>query len=119
MSGERANLVTERLALRIVEGSKELGLSHTKPFVEMGEKRNTLLRGDDPASPPIRWIGAPLNQGGRFEIIEEVGHHRPVDPEMLSECQLATDTALGGCRQHLIPRGPPGRSATAACAAFT
>jgi len=61
------------------------------------------LRGDDSASAPVGRIGTALDQFRGFQVIEEVGHDRSVDSEVLGQGELASDSALSRCRKDLVP----------------
>ena len=79
-----------------------MGLRRPQAVVEGREELGAELRGDDSASSPVAWIGAALDQARRFEVIEEVGHDRSVDSEMLGQGELATDSALSGGGKDLV-----------------
>jgi NADH dehydrogenase FAD-containing subunit len=61
------------------------------------------LRGNDPASSPVGRIGAALDQSRGFQVIEKVGHDRSVNPKVLGQGKLATDSALSGGGKDLVP----------------
>lgn len=75
---------------------------HREPLVQLGEHRRTVLGGNHPADPPVRRILVTFDQPGRFEIVQEVGHHGSVDTEVSGQCELATDIRSGGGRQYLV-----------------
>ena len=79
-----------------------MGLRRPEPVIEGREELDAQLRGDDSASSPVGRIGAALDQPGRFEVIEEVGHDRSVDSEVLGQGELATDSALSGGGKDLV-----------------
>jgi hypothetical protein len=58
---------------------------------------------------PISGIGATLDQTGGFEVVEEVGHDRSVDSEVLRESELAADGAVGSSGERLIAAGTAGQ----------
>lgn len=60
------------------------------------------MGGQDPAGAPVGRIGAALDQAGGFEVIEEVGHDRTVDSEVLGESELAPNGALSGGGKDLV-----------------
>ena len=79
-----------------------MGLRRSEAVVEGGEEIGPLLGGDDVASSAISRIRTTLDQVFGFEIIEEVGHHGAVDPEMLGQGELAPHGALCGGREDLV-----------------
>jgi hypothetical protein len=80
-----------------------MGLRRPKAVIEGGEELGAELCGDDSVSSPVGRIGAALDQFRGFQVIEEVGHDRSVDSEVLGQGELATDSALSGGRKDLIP----------------
>jgi hypothetical protein len=80
-----------------------MGLRRPKAVIEGREELGAELGGDDSASPPVCRIGPALDQFRCFEVIEEVGHHRSVDSEVLGQGKLAGDSALGGGGKDLVP----------------
>jgi hypothetical protein len=80
-----------------------MGLRRPKAVIEGREEFGAELRGDDSASSPVGRVGAALDQPRRFQVIEEVGHDRSVDSEVLGQGKLATDSALGGGGKDLVP----------------
>ena len=78
-----------------------MGLCRPETVVKCGQELPSPLGRDNLASPPIRRIGATLDQFRRLEIIEQVGHDGAVDAEMLRQGKLASHNALGGSRKHL------------------
>jgi hypothetical protein len=70
--------------------------------MEFGKELGAMLSGDNSASSPISRIRSALDEVRRFQIIEEIGHHRAVDAEVLRESELAPDRALGGRRKDLV-----------------
>jgi hypothetical protein len=101
-SGEQANLGAERLASVLVKGGQQVGLRLPETPIEFGEELRAVLGSDNPASSPIGWIRAALDQLRRLEVIEEVGHHRAVDAEVLGQGELAPNGAVGGRGQYLV-----------------
>jgi hypothetical protein len=99
---EQPNLGAEGLACLAVERGEQIGLSRPEAVVEGREELGAELRGDDSASSPVGRIGAALDQASRFEVIEEVGHDRSVDSEVLGQGELATNSALGGGGKDLV-----------------
>jgi hypothetical protein len=99
---EQPNLGAEGLACLAVERGEQIGLSRPEAVVEGREELGAELRGDDSASSPVGRIGAALDQARRFEVIEEVGHDRSVDSEVLGQGELATNSALGGGGKDLV-----------------
>ena len=79
-----------------------MGLHRPEAVIEGREKLGAQLGGDDSPSPPVGRIGAPLYQAGRFEVIEKVGHDRPVDSQMLGQGELARNGALSGGGKDLV-----------------
>jgi hypothetical protein len=74
----------------------------SEAVIEAGEEFVALLGGDDSAGAAVGRIRATLNQTGGFEVIEQVGHDRTVDSEVLGQGELATDGALSGGGKHLV-----------------
>ena len=79
-----------------------MGLCCPKALMELGKEVRAVLRGDNSARPPISRIRAALNQVRCLEVVEEIGHDRAVDAEVLGQGELAPNGALGGRRQHLV-----------------
>jgi hypothetical protein len=109
LGGEHANLSTEGVPRLGAKWGQQVGLCCPKTVIEAGEEFVALLGSDDTAGTPVGRIRPTLNQAGRFEIVEEVGHDRTVDPEVLSQCELAPDRALSGGRKHLVAPRPAGQ----------
>jgi hypothetical protein len=99
---EQPNLGAEGLACLEVERGEHVGLHRTEAVVEGREELGAESRGDDSPSSPVGRIGAALDEACRFEVIEEVGHDRSVDSEVLGQGELATNSALSGCRENLV-----------------
>jgi hypothetical protein len=99
---EQPNLGAEGLACLEVERGEHVGLYRSEAVVEGREELGAELRGDDSPSSPVGRIGSALDQACRFEVIEEVGHDRSVDPEVLGQGELATNSALSGCEENLV-----------------
>ncbi len=85
---------------------KQIGLRSPESVVEAAEEFVALLGGDDPAGAPVGRIGATFDQTRGFEVIEQVGHDRPVDAEVLGQGELAGDGALGGGGKDLVTPWP-------------
>src|ERR1700682_6002179 len=79
-----------------------MGLHRPKAVIEGSEELGAELCGDDTASSPVCRIGAALDQSRRFQVIEEVGHDRSVDSEVLGQGKLAPDSALSGGGKDLV-----------------
>ena len=79
-----------------------MSLRRPEAVIEGREKLGAELRGDDSPSSPVGRIGAALDEARRFEVIEEVGHDRSVDSEVLGQGELATDRALSGGGKNLV-----------------
>ena len=73
-----------------------MDLRRPESVIEAGEEFDALSGGDDSAGAPVGRIRATLDQARRFEVIEEVGHDRSVDSEVLGEGELACNGALSG-----------------------
>jgi hypothetical protein len=99
---EQPNLGTEGLARLEVERGEQVGLDRPEAVVEGREELGAELRGDDSPSSPVGRIGSALDQACRFEVIEEVGHDRSVDSELLGQGELAANSALSGCKENLV-----------------
>jgi hypothetical protein len=80
-----------------------MGLCRPKAVIESREEFGAELRGDDSASAPVGRIGTALYQFRGFQLIEEVGHDRSVDSEVLGQGELAADSALSRGRNDLVP----------------
>ena len=65
--------------------------------------------GDDSASSPIGRVTATLDQVRHLKVIEQVGHDRAVNTEMLGEGELTANRALGGSGEHLVAPGSAGQ----------
>src|SRR4030081_1408476 len=53
--------------------------------------------------PVVVWLGSWARSSARtVEVIDEVGHDRPVDSEVLGQGELAVDSALSGGGQDLV-----------------
>jgi hypothetical protein len=96
LGGEQPNLSPERIARLGAKRGQQVGFRGPEAVIEAGEEFVALLGGDDSAGAPVGRIRASLDQAGSFEVIEEVGHDRTVDSEVLGEGELATDGALSG-----------------------
>lgn len=77
-------------------------LHRPEPGIQGPEELCAELGGDDSAGSPVGRIGAALDQARRFEVIEEVGHDRPVHSEVLGQGELATNSALSGGGKDLV-----------------
>jgi hypothetical protein len=73
-----------------------MGLSCAKAVIKRREQLSAALGGNDSPSSPIGRVGATLDQVRRFKVIEQVGHDRSVNAEVLCQGELAADHALGG-----------------------
>src|SRR5260370_42677783 len=80
-----------------------MGLCRPKAVIESREEFGAELRGDDSASAPVGRIGTALDQFRGFQRIEEVGHDRSVDSEVLGQGELAANSALSRGRKDLVP----------------
>ena len=80
-----------------------MGFCRPEAVIEGREELGTELCGDDSASSPVGRVGAALDQPRRFQVIEEVGHDRSVDSEVLGQGKLATNSALSGGGEDLVP----------------
>jgi hypothetical protein len=60
----------------------------------------SLLGGDDSAGAPVGRIRTWLDQARSFEVIQDVGHDRTVDSEVLGEGELTSERALSGRRKE-------------------
>ena len=79
-----------------------MGLRRPEAVVEGREELGAELRGDDSPSSPVGRIGTAFDQFRGFQLIEEVGHDRSVDSEVLGQGELATDSALSGGGKDLV-----------------
>jgi hypothetical protein len=71
-----------------------MGLRRPKAVIEGREELGAVLRGDDSARSPVGRIGTAFDQFRGFQVIEQVGHDRSVDSEVLGQGELAADRAL-------------------------
>jgi hypothetical protein len=71
-------------------------------MVEGHEELGALSGGHDTASAPIGGIRAALDQAGRLEVVEEIGHDRAVDTEVLGQGELADNGAVSGRGEDLV-----------------
>jgi hypothetical protein len=99
---EQPNLGAEGLARLGFERREQMSLRRPEAGIEGREELSAKLGGDDSPSSPVGRIGATLDQVRRFEVIEEVGHDRSVDSEVLGQGELAANRALSGCRENLV-----------------
>lgn len=68
-------------SLRCVEGREHLVLDRREKR-RQGALRGGSRRGrDDPARAPVAWVGPPFDEPRCLELVDEVDHHCPVDPE--------------------------------------
>ena len=104
--GELAKLTAERVALSGIGWFEDECLGGPEPLVQLGEQRGTALGGHHSASAPVGGIRTALDEPGCLEVVEQVGHDRAIDAEMLGQGELATDVRSGGCRQHLVTPWP-------------
>jgi hypothetical protein len=77
-------------------------------MVEVHEDLGAVWGGHDTASAPVGGIRAALDQAGCFEVVEEIGHDRAVDPEVLGQGQLAANSAMSGRGEDLVAPRPAG-----------
>jgi hypothetical protein len=57
---------------------------------------------DDLPPPPVCRAGAALDESSRHEVVDEIGHHRAVDPEVGRETELAWLVALRDLGEDLV-----------------
>jgi hypothetical protein len=86
----------------LVKGGEQEGLCCSKALVELDKELGAMLRGDDSASSPISRIRSAFDEVRRFKIVEEIGHDRAIDAEVLGQGELAPNGALGRCRKDLV-----------------
>ena len=86
-----------------------MGLCGLEAVIENYQELGSFSGGDDAAGAPVGRVGAPFDQARRFEVIEEVGHDRAVDSEVLGQGELAADGAVRSCGEHLIAAGAAGQ----------
>ena len=79
-----------------------MGLCRPKAVIESREEFGAELRGDDSASSPVGRIWTAFDQFRGFQLIEEIGHDRSVDSEVLGQGELAADSALSRGRKDLV-----------------
>ncbi len=85
-AGELAQQRPERTAVRLLlQAGQYLLFGRLQPPVEVTEQLTARRGGNDAASPAVGRIRAPFNEPGLLEVIKQVGHHGPVDAQMLSE----------------------------------
>ena len=70
--------------------------------VEGHEELGALFGGNDVASAPVGGGGATQDEARRFEVIQEVGHDRAVDAEVLGQGELTVDVAVCGGGEDLV-----------------
>jgi hypothetical protein len=102
LGSEQLNLITERHARLGSKRGQQLGFRCPEAVIEAGEEFVALLGGDDSAGAPVGRIRAALDQPGGFEVIEEVGHDRTVDAEVLGEGELTPHVALSRGGENLV-----------------
>ncbi len=93
----------------LLEGGEQLGLGGSQAVVEGGQQVGAAGGGDDLSGPPVGGIRTPLDQAGGLEIVEEVGHDRAVDAEVMGEGQLAAHPAVGRSGEDLVAAGTAGQ----------
>jgi len=76
-----------------VERGEQIVLRCPEPVIEGCEELGAEFACDDSASSPVGGVGPTLDQLGRLEIVEEVGHDRSIDPEVLGQGKLAANRA--------------------------
>ena len=86
-----------------------MGLCFPQAVIEVGEELDALLGGDDSAGAPIGRIRTALDKTRCFEVVEQVGHDRAVDAEVLSQSELATDCAMRSSGEYLVTPRTPGQ----------
>ena len=89
----------------MVKWGEQVGLCLPETPVKLGEQLGAVMGGNDSPSSPVGRIRAALDQVRRLEVIEEVGHHRAVDTEVLGQGELAPNGAAGGRGKHLVAPG--------------
>jgi hypothetical protein len=99
----------EAFALLGVEGGQQAGLRSLEAVIESRQEFGALLGGDDATGAPVSRIGAALDQAGSFQVVEQVGHDRAVDSEVLRKCELTANRAVCGSGEHLIAAGTAGQ----------
>jgi hypothetical protein len=91
-------------ALLFAEPGENVVLGGAQPFVEAGEPLAAPWSGHDPTSAAVGGVGLAFYDLCRLEVVEEVGHDGPIDPEMLCQFQLTGDrTAAGGGEDLVAP----------------
>ena len=109
MDGHRSELRPEIGAPGVVEWGEQVCLGGLQAVIEGGQEPGALGGDDDSASSSIGGIGLTFDQPGPFEVIEEVGHDRPVDAQVVGQGQLATDLPMGGGGHHLVATRAAGK----------
>ena len=86
VAGELAQQRAERAAVGLVlQAGQYLLFGGLQPPVEVAEQLAAWRGSNDAASPAVGRVRAPFNEAGLLKIIKQVGHHGPVDAQMLSE----------------------------------
>ena len=110
--GELAQQRAERPPVRVgVQAGQHVPLGLPQLPVEVGELLTAGRGGHDAPGPAVGRVGPPLDEPGALEVVEQVRHHRAVDPEVLGQLQLAAYAAAGGGGEYLIAARPAGQPA--------
>ena len=100
LGGKHPDLRAEAFARGGVEGGQQAGLCGLEAVIESSEELGSLSGGHDATGAAVGRIGPAFDQADGFEVVEEIGHDRAVDSEVLGERELAADSALRGGGEH-------------------
>ncbi len=101
LDGEAREQGAEDRPLALLQAAEDFFLCQLQPPLQVAERLATLLGRRDQARPPVRRIRLPLDQTGLLQVVQQVRHHRSVDPELRGQIELPLRLAHRG-RQHLV-----------------
>ena len=86
---KQAHLRAEASAALVIKRVEQVLFGGAQSAVQGDEQFGALLGGDHATSATVGRVGAALDESGRFEIVQQIGHDRAVDAEVLGEGELA------------------------------
>jgi hypothetical protein len=107
--GQPAQQIAQDGPVGRVERGQHRVLGPGQAAFEPSQRGPTGPGGHDPAGPAVVRIGLPFDEFGRDQVVQQVRHHGPVDPEVVGQCQLAARGVVDGGGQHLVAPGPTGQ----------
>ena len=100
-ASRRSNDAERPAILLAVQAAQHLLLGGTQPLARIGQGVAAARGGQDAAGPAVGRVGASLDEPGRLEVVEQVGHDRAVHPQAVGQGQLAAVLVPGGRGEHL------------------